>query len=405
MAEGIEATYVGTYDWPGPQYRELQLSDRLREIDIPQSQEHFALNNHLNGLLPGKTIIDVTIPWLIWSSPELVEAVRQHVAHAEVVILSHPWMYGCLRDLLRQGGQLIIYDAHNCEAVLREQLLAKNEFGQCLAQSVKWIEGQLCQDSDLILACSEEDKQAFLELYGLEPQKIIIVPNGVDVRAIHPASAMARVKAKAKLSIVGFGALFIGSAYPPNIEAARVILNELAPANPDITFIIVGGAGPEAMPQSHAAQPPANVKILGAVSDEVRNEAYAAADIAINPMFTGSGTNIKMLDFLAAGLPTITTPVGARGLINRHGECFIVDDISRFSEWMQRLRQEPELYGKLAIGARRLATEVYDWQHISQQLGQLILARVRRNRDQPNQSILLRRHSIIRAATVPREAS
>jgi FkbM family methyltransferase len=379
LTEGIEATYVGTYDWPGPQYRELQLSERLREIDIPQSREHFALNNYLNGLLPGKTIIDVTIPWLIWSSPEIVEAVRQHVAHAEVVIFSHPWMYGCLRDLLRQSGKLMIYDAHNCEAVLRQQLLGKNEFGQCLAQSVKWIEGQLCHDSDLILTCSEEDKQAFIEVYGLEPQKLIIVPNGVDVRAISPAPAATRLKAKEKLSIVGFAALFIGSAYPPNIEAAQIILNELAPANPDVTFVIVGGAGPDARSQGHAADPPANVRILGAVSDEARNEAYAAADIAINPMCTGSGTNIKMLDFLAAGLPTITSRVGARGLITRHGDCFIVDDISRFSEWMQRLRQDPELYVRLATGARQLAEEVYDWHHISQQLGQLLLARARRN--------------------------
>ena len=110
-----------------------------------------------------------------------------------------------------------------------------------------------------------------------------------------------------------------------------MILNQLAPANPEVTFVIVGGASERAIVEGYASLVPANVRLLGAVSDAARNEAYAAADIAINPMFTGSGTNIKMLDFLAAGLPTISTLHGARGISNRNEACFIMDDISRFT--------------------------------------------------------------------------
>jgi glycosyltransferase involved in cell wall biosynthesis len=376
LTEEIKATYVGTYDWPGPQYRELQLSKRLREIDIPQSEAHFALNNHLNSLLPGKTIIDVTIPWLVWSSQDLVNAVRKRAAEAEVVIFSHPWMYGCLRDMVRGSGKLIIYDSQNCEAVLRKKLLSSNEFGICLAESVRWIEEQLCHDSDLILACSEEDKRTFIELYGVKREKIIIVPNGVDVRVIHPASIETRAQARQKLGVAGFVALFIGSAYPPNVEAVRVILNELAPANPEITFVIVGGAGDIALAEGVSSKIPPNIRLLGAVSDEERDAAYAAGDIAINPMVTGSGTNIKMLDFLAAGLPTITTAIGARGIIKRHDECFIVDDISRFGEWITRLRQDAQLRTSLAARGRKIAEEVYDWKRISRQLGKLIVEHV-----------------------------
>ena len=235
-------------------------------------------------------------------------------------------MYGCVRDVVRESEKLIIYDSQNCEAVLRAKLLGSNEFGTCLAQNVKWIEGLLCEESDLILACSDEDKQTFIEVYGVKPQKIIVVPNGVNVRAIRPASPTARARARQHLVVEGFVALFIGSAYPPNIEAVGMILNQLAPANPEVTFVLVGGASDRAIVAGVAPHIPSNVRLLGNVSDAGRNEAYAAADMAINPMFTGSGTNIKMLDFLAAGLPTITTPVGARGIHNRNDACFIVDD-------------------------------------------------------------------------------
>jgi FkbM family methyltransferase len=377
LTEGIEATYVGTYDWRGPEYRELRLSRRLREIDIPQSSGHFFLNDHLNALLPGKTIIDVTIPWLVWSSPALVEAVRKHAAEADVVIFSHPWMYGCVRDVVHESEKLIIYDSQNCEAVLRAKLLGTNEFGTCLAQNVKWIEGVLCEESDLILACSDEDKQTFIEVYGIKPQKIIVVPNGVNVRAIRPASPTAQTRAQQHLAIEGFVALFIGSAYPPNIEAVGMIINQLAPANPEVTFVLVGGASERSIVAGVAPHIPGNVRLLGIVSDAERNEAYAAADVAINPMFTGSGTNIKMLDFLAAGLPTITTPVGARGLQNRDEACFIVDDSDRFSDWINELRHNTPLRASLAAESRKLVEEVYDWRHISAQLGKLIVERCR----------------------------
>jgi glycosyltransferase involved in cell wall biosynthesis/GT2 family glycosyltransferase len=380
LSEGIEATYVGTYDWPGPGYRELQLSKRLREIDIPQSPKHFVLNDHLSALLPGKTIIDVTIPWLVWSSQELVDAVRKHVVEAEVVIFSHPWMYGCVRDLVREGGKLIIYDSQNCEAVLRAKLLGSNEFGTCLAQSVKWIEGQLCQESNLILACSEEDKQTFVEVYGVKPQKIIVVPNGVNVRAIRPASATARARARKNMGVEGFVALFIGSAYPPNVEAVEMILNQLASANPEVTFVLAGGVSDRAIVAGVASHISSNVRLLGVVSDAERNEAYAAADIAINPMSTGSGTNIKMLDFLAAGLPTITTPVGARGISNRNDACFIVAESNRFSDWINELRQHSRLRARLTAESRKLAEEMYDWRHISAQLGKLIIEQSRAKR-------------------------
>lgn len=378
LTEGIEATYVGTYDWRGPGYRELQLSERLREIDVPQSEAHFALNDHLNQLLPGKTIIDVTMPWLVWSSQELVETLRKHAQEADVVIFSHPWMYGCVRDVVRAGERLIIYDAQNCEAVLRAQLLGSDEFGRCLAQSVREIEGRLCQESDLILACSEEDKQAFVTLHDVQAEKIVIVPNGVDVQRIRPASAVTRAQAKDALGIAGFAALFIGIAYPPNLEAARLIIDQLAPANPDVTFIIVGGVGERIAAEIDRSNRPANVRLLGAVSDEVRNRTYAAADIAINPMLTGSGTNIKMLDFLAAGLPTVTTPIGARGINNRHDACFIVDDIGQFNHWIRTLQADPQLYAKLAVNGRKLAEDLYDWRAISERLGKLILQHAKR---------------------------
>jgi glycosyltransferase involved in cell wall biosynthesis/GT2 family glycosyltransferase len=371
LTENIDATYVGTYDWPGPGRRSLALSPRLREIDVPLSDEHFRLNAHLNELVPGKVMIDVAIPWLIASSPDLVETVRSHAAESDVVVFSHPWMYGCLRDDL--AGRRVVYDSHNCEARLRQDLLGSTPFGRSLVESVRWIEGELCRRSDVILACSEADRAAFIDLYDVAPEKIVLVPNGVNVETIRPPGDERRAQARAWLGLTAPTALFVGSGYAPNVEALAFIVDRLAPSNPDVTFLVVGGVAEHGAGPAVAGRVGANVKILGTVSDRERDEAYAAADVAINPMFTGSGVNIKMLDFLAAGLPTIATPVGARGILNPGEASFIVDEAERFGRWLRRLREDPELRSRLATNGRTLAETHYDWRRISRELGERLV--------------------------------
>ena len=58
---------------------------------------------------------------------------------------------------------------------------------------------------------------------------------------------------------------------------------------------------------------PANVVVLGAVEESAKWMAFAAADIGLNPMEHGSGTNIKLLEYAAAGLVVVSTRFGARG--------------------------------------------------------------------------------------------
>jgi glycosyltransferase involved in cell wall biosynthesis len=112
-------------------------------------------------------------------------------------------------------------------------------------------------------------------------------------------------------------AIFIGSLYPPNVEAARFINTTLASQLAEVTFVLCGGVG-EALAQGQIAP---NVRVTTTIPEAQKRQFLEAADIAVNPMFSGSGTNIKMFEFMAAGLPVVTTAVGARGSTPRlfHG--------------------------------------------------------------------------------------
>jgi glycosyltransferase involved in cell wall biosynthesis len=89
-------------------------------------------------------------------------------------------------------------------------------------------------------------------------------------------------------------------------------------------------------------------------------------------MLSGSGTNIKMLDYMAAGLPVITTPVGARGLdIENHNNA-IICDVSKFPEKIRELTNDKDLYARLSRNGRKLVVEKYDWENIAERMAKIL---------------------------------
>lgn len=115
-----------------------------------------------------------------------------------------------------------------------------------------------------------------------------------------------------------------------------------------------------------------NVLLLGQISDEEKLELYRSADVALNPMLSGSGTNIKMLDYMAAGLPVISTPTGARGLEIESYKHAIICDLPEFPAKITEILEDDRLRSKLIANSRRLVAEKYDWKRIAEDMDQAL---------------------------------
>ena len=370
LGKASPTRYVGTYDWPGPTARTHKLSRTLEEIDVPLSPEHFEAHARWKARFPRQPLIDITFDLLGNLSPDYVEKAAQVVADSDVVVFSHPWVYPLLRGHL-QPKQLLVYDSHNVEGLLRTALLDDGSAGTELAKHVVLTEGELARKADLVLVCSPEDGRLFKKLYRVPAERIADAPNGVFTERIRPAQPQQRLAARRKLKLRGSVAIFIGSEYAPNVEAVRFIHNRVAPALPDTTFLICGGVGLE--PEIAAMQGRSrNLRILGKLTETQKQECLWAADVGLNPMFSGSGTNIKMFDFMAAGLPVVTTPVGARGIDagEEHGIWAVEGDA--LAPVLARLVAHPSLCAKFGARARERVCEKYAWERISPQVGTLL---------------------------------
>ncbi len=358
----FDITYIGAYDWPGPAYRDQVLAPHFREIVTPLTQPHFARDRQYQRATGGKTTIDVTIPKLLKYSPRFRRMAREHGHRVEAVIISHPWVYPYVP---RRPEQKLIYDAHNCEYIVKRQILSDTAAGRKLVEEVRELEQELCRDADLIFACSGDDADQFVKLYGVGRDKIILVPNGVDVEAIQPASPAERECARQELGLpVDHPVLvFIGSGYAPNTEAAAFLVKEVAPRLPNCSIAIAGSVR-DSYRASHPSPAPENVVWLGIVEADRRLSFYHAADIALNPMFSGSGTNLKMLDYFAAGLPVVSTPAGARGLELSVDDCMVCA-ADQFVATIEELLHDPAQCDRLGANARQLAVNRYAWSLIA----------------------------------------
>src|SRR5262249_32171434 len=155
-------------------------------------------------------------------------------------------------------------------------------------------------------ACSDEDRSLFIASHELSPERVLIAPNGVSLEELMFVAPSTREENKRLLGMDDWLSVFMGSWHGPNVIAADRVV-EAARAHPRLRFMIVGSVG-----RALNREVPANVDIAGTVSAEFRREVLGIADVALNPVTTGSGTNIKMLDYFAAGIPVLSTTFGAR---------------------------------------------------------------------------------------------
>jgi glycosyltransferase involved in cell wall biosynthesis len=206
--------------------------------------------------------------------------------------------------------KLVIYDAHNIETDYVSAECSNHWARQIVSRRIYKLEKRLVERAVYTLACSEQDRQRLAQLYGVSASRIKVVPNGIRAIAHDVVSVMRLPEYNQQIAHMRRfkrRVLFSGSDVQHNRQAVRFILEVLAPRlSQDNAFIIKGACGTRF--RYHKAvnvffdTQPGGIDLLASISS-----------VAINPVTQGSGTNLKLIDYLAHGLPVVTTEFGMRG--------------------------------------------------------------------------------------------
>lgn len=178
---------------------------------------------------------------------------------------------------------------------------SRHSGGLALTWLAKWAEGKAWREADYILPVTHVLGEIALT-YGVLPERICVVPNGIN--EAHFSKAPPPEEAKEKLGISGKVVLGFTGFVRDWHGVDRVIRWMATPRAPSNGFLLVVGDGPareelESLASSlHISD---RVRFTGVV-ERTDVPAYVAAfDIALQPAVTAYASPLKLMEYLALG--------------------------------------------------------------------------------------------------------
>jgi D-inositol-3-phosphate glycosyltransferase len=294
------------------------------------------------------------------------------------ILFSHYWLSGEVACLLRpQLPAGWAHIAHTLGLVKNRTLAAGARPEPALRIRV---EGEIAQQADLLIASTTEEQADLIEGYGADPERVVVVPPGVDLSVFQPID---RTEARRK---IGYGPgrllLFVGRL--ERLKGVEVAIHALAllrdRAHEDVRLLILGEDstdGDESEKErlkaiATTAGVRDQVDFLGSVAHHELPYFYSAADVCVMPSYSES-FGLVGLEAQACGRPVVGSGVtGLRSVVRDEVSGYLIDshDPATYAERIGRLLDNPDLAQQMGRRGRLLAQR-FSWTRTADRLEEM----------------------------------
>ncbi len=165
------------------------------------------------------------------------------------------------------------------------------------------------------------------------------------------------------------GLLFVaGFGHPPNEDAACWFVAEILPllrATLPGLDLTLAGSKPTEKVRALAAP---GIEVTGYIPEEELTRLYGRARVIICPLRFGAGVKLKVVEALHAGVPLVTTPVGAQGLEGVEAACAVAQEPRDFAGHVLRLIMDDAAWSAQAARQRSYAGDRFSAAAIEERL-------------------------------------
>ncbi len=243
----------------------------------------------------------------------------------------------------------IYFDDHNIEYILMNRTANYNSLPLKLflkreAKLIKKEELKSFKKAKKIFVVSDTDKQQINNKYN---NKAIVVNNCYEILK------------KPTLQDLQKNIVFVGNvSWKPNLHGIKHFIRNIFPKvlqkENDITLHIIGSNIPKQIKQITSS----NIVIHENASEREKNKIIDESRICIVPVYFGSGTRIKILEYWAHYKPVISTTIGAEGLKKSSGT-YICDDDDQFANQIIDLMNDRNRINKMGEENHKIFIENY----------------------------------------------
>ena len=317
-------------------------------------------------------------------SPDLSRAVCAAVDsfRPAAVQVEYLQMSLLLRDIYhrRAGKTRLVLNTHELGSLPRERRAALTgrsfQRRRLLAEAGAWRRLQVAATgwADTTLCVTDQDRDLLVAQGG---SGVVTMPLGVDTEIIAARNDRATSRQ----------CLFVGSfAHRPNRVAARLLVDTVWPRVtkllPEARLVLAGRGsrrflasregrnGQADRTRDERARTDSAVEARGFVPE--LGPLFAQSRLFVAPLGEGGGIKIKILEAMARGIPVITTPIGAEGIVNESDAAVWISKAdASFADAVVTAWRQPEEATERALRARRLVEKSYSWTTITERLVEL----------------------------------
>ena len=281
------------------------------------------------------------------------------------LIHSHYWLSGLVGERLKAAWKVPhVTMFHTLGEIKNRASLFENEPDLRIEAEARIIAGV-----ERVICATEQEKALIRQLYAADPNKISVIPLGVDLERFRP---LEKAAARAELGLADERiVLFVGRLEP--LKGVDILINAAALLESDVdcSVLIVGGdaaSGSQVARLRGLARERGieqRIAFTGAVDHDKLPLYYNAADVCVVPSHYES-FGLVAVEAMASGVPVVASRVGGLMGTVKDGETgYLVSWLcpEPFAERIELLLDNEPLRQNLGEAARE-AVGRYRWENV-----------------------------------------
>jgi D-inositol-3-phosphate glycosyltransferase len=292
------------------------------------------------------------------------------------LVHSHYWLSGQVGWLAADRWRVPLVHTMHTMARVKNAQLAEGDTPEPAGREIG--EAQVVEAADRLVANTDEEARQLVELYGADPDRVRVVPPGVDLELFTPGDRGA-ARAAVGLPVDARVLLFVGRIQPlkaPDVllRAAADLLGRRPELRPSLVVAVLGGPSGTGMDTPRQLERlaarlgiAAQVRFVPPVDREQLVQWYRSADLVAVPSYNES-FGLVAIEAQASGTPVVAAAVGGLPTAVADSGVLVPDHETRtWSTALEALLDDDVRRADLAERAVRHASQ-FGWEHTTDQL-------------------------------------
>ena len=296
---------------------------------------------------------------MVRAGVELVDELEPDLVHG------HDWLVGGAADLLARRAQApLLATIHATEHGRHNGWVNKPP-----QSTIHALEGRFARRADRVIVCSHYMRGHVADVFGLDEERISVIPNGIDPTELQPMSDLDALRKDFaepdERLVLLVGRLVYEKGFQLALDALPGVIERLG----KVRFLVAGSGPhePELKKQAERLEIDGHGTFLGWIGDDVLHSLYRIADLTVVPsLYEPFG--LVALEAMASGCPCIVADTGGLREVVPHdvGLRFRARDPKALGEMVERVLTDDGLRDRLVTEASEHVLG-FDWGDVGRQ--------------------------------------